>query len=253
MAFPSPTKVIHNTVYASISPSRPELSTKGRVILITGGGAGLGPVIAEAFATAGSTKIAILGRSLASLESTKTSLESSHPGLTVLPIVADITDGEAVKEAFASVKKQLGPIDVLVSNAAYMPDNATIATAGVAEWWRGMEVNVKGNFNLAQAFLANKAEKGSVVVSFTTGPAHFPGAPMPGWSGYMVSKAAASKVMDYLASENPDVRVHILHPGVLATEMGRKGEEAGLVFPHDDCKLPSSDSDCLTGNCAEWC
>lgn len=50
MAFPTYTKTFHNFSYPSISPTRPELSTAGKVILITGGGSGIGPRITHAFA-----------------------------------------------------------------------------------------------------------------------------------------------------------------------------------------------------------
>ena len=133
MAFPTYTKTFHTKFYDAVSPSRPEVSTVGKVVLVTGGGAGLGPRIVHAFATSGSTKIAILGRTASTLDSTKIEVEAQHPGVKVLTFVADIVDKGAVTAAFESTKKEFGPIDILISNASVLPDAEPIATANIDE------------------------------------------------------------------------------------------------------------------------
>jgi NAD(P)-dependent dehydrogenase (short-subunit alcohol dehydrogenase family) len=97
-----------------------------------------------------------------------------------------------------------------------------------------MEVNVKGNLILSQAFIANSSEK-PTLISINTGGAHAPPL-MAGMGGYAVSKIAASKLMDYFGMENPNVRVMTIHPGVLRSAMNDKSMEAGLVLPFDDSK-----------------
>lgn len=250
MAFPSPTKTWHNTSYPSISPTRPQLSADGKVILITGGGIGIGPAVAAAFADAGSKKIAILGRTLKALSATQTALESSHPGLTVLPLVADVTDPIAVNIAFKTARQRLGPVDVLVSSAGYMADKATIAEADIAEWWRGLEVNVKGNMIVAQAFLNNRAAENSTIIAYTTGAAHLPA--LGGFSSYAVSKMSMIKFYDYLAAEYSDVRVFNVHPGVIMTEMGYKALDGGIEFPQDDVSLTAGFTVWVASNESEF-
>ena len=235
MAFPSSTQTWHTTSYPSISPTRPELSVTGKVILITGGGSGLGPHIARAFATAGSTSIALVGRTVSSLETSAAALRSSFPKVNVLTFVADITDKTAIDAAFAETKEKLGPIDILISNAAYMSSPAMVKDGDVNEWWKAFEVNVKGNFLLTQAFLNNMAEK-STILSLTTAGAHIPA--IPSLSSYAASKLAAVKFFDYVAAEYPQVRVVNVHPGILDTAMGGKGREAGMNLPFDDSRLP---------------
>ena len=171
MAFPSYTKTFHTEAYPAISPTRPELSTKGKVVFITGGGSGIGPRITHAFATSGSTKITIIGRTESTLLSTKKEIEAQHPGVKVLTFKADIVDAAAVERAFAETEKEFGPVDILVSNAAYLPDVEPLATANVDEFFRGFEVNVKGTLILSQAFLKHASEK-STLISINTGGAH---------------------------------------------------------------------------------
>jgi NAD(P)-dependent dehydrogenase (short-subunit alcohol dehydrogenase family) len=235
MEFPSPTKTWHTTSYPSISPTRPELSVTGKAILITGGGSGLGPHIARAFATAGSTSIALVGRTLSSLETSAAALRSSFPNIKVLTFVADITDKTAIDAAFAETKDKLGPIDILISNAGYMSNAALVKDSDVTEWWKAFEINVKGNFLLAQAFLNNMAEK-PIIISLTTAGAHIPA--IPSLSSYAASKLAAVKLFDYIAAEYPQIRVINVHPGIMDTAMGGKGREAGMIVPFDDSRLP---------------
>jgi len=237
-SLPSPTNTFHSTAYPAILASRPELSVAGKVVLITGAGSGIGPHVTAAFAVAGARKIALLGRTLSTLQSTQVSLEAEYPGIKIITIVADITDAAAVNKGLAETKEKLGPIDILISNAGYLPTAAPLDTADITEWARGYEVNVLGNFILIQAFLANKATSGATIVNVSTAGIHF-GA-MPTMSGYAVSKMAALSLFDGLAVENPDVRVMNIHPGVLDTVMNAKGREGGVILPFDEMSLPSN-------------
>src|SRR5437899_9505867 len=149
--FPSFTKTWHNTAYAAIDPTRPELSAKGKVVVVTGGGSGIGPVIVDDFAKAGATKIAIIGRTEKSLLATKSSIEEKYPESTVLAGVADVSDAVAVERVFSEIKTQFGAIDILVSNAGYLPNIISVKTTPVDEWFKGYEVNVKGALIVSQA------------------------------------------------------------------------------------------------------
>ncbi|MCJ1295750.1 hypothetical protein MMC34_007314 [Xylographa carneopallida] len=220
IALPSPTKIYHTTTYCAISPSRPELSLSGKVILVTGAGSAIRPYLTSAFAVAGSRKLAFVGRTLSTLESTEASLEAEFPNIDVIAFVAEITDAAAVNKALAETKKKLGRIDILISNAGDFPTVAPLAIADTTEWARGYEVNVLGNLNLIKAFLANRAATGSVFVNVSTVGAHIP--TVPTMSGYAVSKLAARKLFAYMATENPEVRVMNVHPGVMDTAMGER-------------------------------
>ncbi|RFU36003.1 hypothetical protein B7463_g320, partial [Scytalidium lignicola] len=238
MAFPAYTKTMHNKSYPSIDPSRPELSAAGKVVLITGGGAGLGPRFVNSFAKAGATKIAILGRRPGPLEDTKKEIESKYPGVKVLTFVADIADKDSTFKAFAGTKEAFGPIDIFISNAAYLSAPQKIKDADIDDYMKGAEINIKGTLIVSQAFLANAAENANYL-SISTAGIHVPAVPF-GISGYVSTKLAAAKIVEYLALENPNIKVKDFHPGVLPTDMNAKSAKGGLELPLDDIDLPAN-------------
>lgn len=257
---PSPTKTWHNDTYASISPSNPALSVKGKNIIITGGGYGIvrwrhrctsvsGLTLAKgredvlAFAEAGAAEIAILGRKESPLNETKQLAESKFPNTKVTVYVADITDPKPVKTA----AEKIGTWDIMIMNAGYMAKKENMETADLSDWWTTFEVwshnllyrsthqitqtqvNIKGQFILIQAFMPTRG-KNAVVVGTSTGGVVFPEAYSLGHSSYMVSKFAIIKFMQVVATEYPDVHVVTIHPGVIETAMYYKAQLEGLTF-----------------------
>ncbi|KAH0555671.1 hypothetical protein GP486_006383 [Trichoglossum hirsutum] len=234
--FPSPTKTWHTTTYASIDPELPQLSAKGKFVVVTGGGSGVGPAIVRAFARAGAVHIGILGRTKASLVATKRSIESEFPNVAIHVAVADISSESAVNTAFSTFRSLSGgrPVDIFVNNAAYLPDPTPAKDASVDEWWRGYEVNVKGSLILTQAFLNTAVSKDAVLINVSTAGVHVPVQYLPGLSSYSSSKLAAVKLFDYIQQENPGIRVISVHPGVIATEMNTKSAAGGVRLSFDD-------------------
>jgi NAD(P)-dependent dehydrogenase (short-subunit alcohol dehydrogenase family) len=133
--FPSLIENWHNDTYAAIDPTRPEVSMKGKKIIITGGGAGIGRGTVEAFAIAGAASIAITGRRPQPLEETKKYIESKY-SVPVHSFAADVTDAVAMKKVAAEV----GDWDVLVNNAGYLSAPALAKDTDVDEWWKCFEV-----------------------------------------------------------------------------------------------------------------
>lgn len=239
MAFPSPTKTWHSAAYPAIDPSRPALSSAGKNIVVSGGGSGMGPEIAKAFAQSGAASIALLGRTEATLLETKQQIEAKYPSTKVATYVADVISAPALEQALTAHAKAHGKLHVLVANAGYMSSAGSIADSNAEDWWAGFEVNVKGNFNLVRAFLPH-AVSDAVVLSTNTAAAHVPY--FPGMSGYSASKMAGIKVFEYLHHERPEMFVLSIQPGVIQTGMTAKAVEAGVDLPFDDGKS------CLVGH-----
>ncbi|TKA47066.1 hypothetical protein B0A54_02544 [Friedmanniomyces endolithicus] len=230
--YPSLTSEWHDKTYPAIDPKRSELSAKGKTIVISGGGSGIGRGIAQAFALAGASAIAILGRRQALLEETKQLIASEQPGTTVSTHITDVTDSLTVQKA----AREVGQWDVLVSNAGYLSSKAPLVESDEAEWWRSFEINVKGSYNLTKAFMPSRKPH-STIISVNAGSIQVPGPFSAGFSSYNSSKFAVLKMFEILAVENPDVHVVSMHPGVVDTEMKRKND---MPSPHMDAvELPS--------------
>jgi NAD(P)-dependent dehydrogenase (short-subunit alcohol dehydrogenase family) len=249
---PSPTKTFHKRTYPSLDPTRPELSAKGKVIVITGGGTGIGAETAKYFAKAGAARIAILGRRQQPLLDTKTVIESEYPSCQVLAIPTDVVNNVQVKDAFAQAAGD-GKINVLVSNAAVLGVQGNIATLSVEKWMEGIVINLQGNFNVTKAFL-EYAAKDSVIIETNSAAAHITVAPR--FSVYNVSKAATARFYDSLAFENPKLSVFSVQPGAVDTDMSKesgykpksetdgewafKGEGGDVLGERDEANLPAS-------------
>lgn len=141
LPFPSFTKTWHNASYPSIDPSNPSLSAKGKKIIITGGGSGIGVGTVWSFAKANAAAVAILGRTESALKATKDSVEAQFLHTSVLPVVTDIADEDSVRTAAARIKAEFGEWDVLVSNAAHSPTMTTLDKSKTVDWFRGFEVS----------------------------------------------------------------------------------------------------------------
>ncbi|KAK2063066.1 NAD(P)-binding protein [Colletotrichum caudatum] len=239
MSLPSPTETYRTKTYQHISPPRAELSTKGKHAFISGGGSGIGAAISQSLAKSGISSLGIMGRSAKSLGDTKAAIESLNRETKVYLYAADLTDAEATSEALASFSESIGgKIDILVANAAYMPDIHSVTDTDPADWWRAFEISVRGNFNLLRAFHPHASPSASVV-HISTAAIHLPH--LLGYSAYRASKIAATKLFEHFHGENPGFFVIQVHPGLIGgTAMSEKFAESveALGAPYDDISLP---------------
>jgi len=234
MNFPSPTKNWHTDTYASLSPTRPEVSVSGKRIVITGGGYGIGRELTKTFAQAGAAEIAILGRTESALVETQTIVTKAYPKTKISYYIADVTNEAAVKKAASA----FGTWNTLVMNAGYLPDSALVRDTNIDEFWKGYEVNVKGPLITINAFLPTKG-KDAVVVGVSTGGIIFPKPMAATNAGYISSKQAMTNLLEYIAAEEPDVHFVTVHPGVIETAMFVKSK---MPMKPDSCKSKSLNS-----------
>ncbi|CAJ2507087.1 Uu.00g082730.m01.CDS01 [Anthostomella pinea] len=168
------TKQVHRDVYPSLEPTQPELSAKGKTVLITGVSGGIGKWIAESWAIAGASGIVITGRKIDVLEGIATRLRSlAPPGTKVHAQAADITNEASVVALFAAAKEVVGKIDVLINSAGSL-DLGTIGAIDITKFFNDFQVNVLGT----------QAEGAGTVVTMTTAAM---GTVFPGMAGYTAS------------------------------------------------------------------
>lgn len=177
-------------------------------VLITGAGRGYGAVVARRMAADGH-HVAVLGRNRADVEHVAAAIGG-------VPLVADVLDEGALDSAVGTLLADHGPVDTLVNNAGVGGALGLAWELGRDEWWRAVEVNVRGTHNATTAVLPAMLDRGTgrvVNVVSNAGVARWPYG-----SSYAVSKAAVIKYGENLAAElkRGGVAVINYHPGILA-------------------------------------
>jgi NAD(P)-dependent dehydrogenase (short-subunit alcohol dehydrogenase family) len=189
---------------------------RGQVAVVTGGGRGLGCVMAEKLAASGAA-VAVVGRSAQPLEATAQAIQQS--GGRALALVADVADRQAVENMVQTVEQRLGPIDVLVNNAAIMGKIGPLRESDPDAWWEVMDINVRGAFLCSWAALPGMVRRNrGRIINVASDAGLFA---MPYATHYCVSKAAMIRLTDCLAQEAREhgVAVFVIHPGLVRTAM----------------------------------
>ncbi|GAC1568484.1 MAG: SDR family oxidoreductase [Ktedonobacteraceae bacterium] len=188
---------------------------KDKVAVITGGGRGIGRVIAFAFARAGADLV-LAARSLEALEATKTEIESL--GRKVLVVLTDVRSEESVRFLAEQALGYFGHVDILVNNAGITGPTAMLWEVTPAEWEETCAVNVTGPYLCCRAFLPAMIERraGSIIfISSMTGKR-----PLVGRSTYAAGKMALVGLARTLAWETGPygIRVNVVSPGAVEGE-----------------------------------
>jgi NAD(P)-dependent dehydrogenase (short-subunit alcohol dehydrogenase family) len=198
------------SAYQPVRP-RHDRPLEGSVALVTGGGRGLGRVIARALADAGAA-VGVLGRSAGDLDDTVRLVESA--GGIAAAACADVSDERATADAVETLRGRLGPVDVLVNNAGICGPIGPLWDVAPGEWWRTVEVNLRGVFVCARLVLPDMlARRRGRIVNLTSNAGVFR---WPGVSAYAVAKSAVVKFTENLAAElrREGVCAFSFHPGV---------------------------------------
>lgn len=216
------TKTWHDKPYPFISPTRPELSSAGKNVVITGGGTGIGKAIGIAFAQAGAKSVAIIGRRVDRLESAANAIKAVGQSAQVLMETGDVTKRESIEAALKNIVDKVGKIDIFASNAGMLPEEGTVYGYSEAQLRNAFEVNFIGSFNSLQAF-PSLAAPGAKLFNTGSGIGHWAPLPeVPGVFCYAAVKLATLKMFDYFAAENPDIHVVSFQPGIIGTEINPK-------------------------------
>ncbi len=190
----------------------------GQVALVTGGGRGIGRAIALALADAGAA-IAILARSKVEVDETAALITAR--GGRAIGIVADVTDRGGVERAFAETVAHLGPVGILVNNAGSAGPMAPLWEADPDDWWRTIEINLRGPMICAHAALQGMIQRRSGTIVNIGSYAGIRASTGGGFGPYATSKAALVRFTDTLAAATGEhgVRVFTISPGLVHTAM----------------------------------
>jgi len=189
-----------------------------RVVFITGGGTGIGAAMVEAF-VGQKANVAFVDIAAEASKALAARLGASGPAPLFLP--CDLTDIAALEAAMEEVRQRLGPIGILINNAAN-DQRQNVDEASEADWDRAMALNLKHQFFAAQIARRSMRELGGGAIVNFTSTAWMIG--IAKLSIYSAAKAAIVGLTKSLAREfGPDnIRVNAIAPGAVITERQRR-------------------------------
>lgn len=196
-----------------------------RVVVVTGGASGIGLAISQRFAQSGD-RVALLDRQAELARSEADTL--GRAGCKILSAEVDVTNRSQIADAFNLVRRELGPIDVLITSAGV---NARVPflELSVEEWNRVLEINLTGTFHCAQLALPDMIErKWGRIVTISSVSAQLGAA---GMANYVSSKAGVIGLTKALALEfaGQGITVNTIPPSIVITPMGLKSEAEGKL------------------------
>jgi 3-oxoacyl-[acyl-carrier protein] reductase len=221
------------------------------IAVVTGAGRGIGRAIAIDLATRG-CDVALLGKTLASLASSAEAIV--RLGRRAVAIPCDVTLASEVDAAAAKVLADLGVPRVVVANAGVV-HRASVVAMTEAQWDEVLDVNLKGTFLVARAFLPQMlaSKTGRVIaigsISGTIGT--------PQQSAYCAAKWGTVGFVKSLAEElkGSGVQTMCVMPGSVDTDMLKGSGFAPAMQPEDVARtvtfLALDAPDAMNGSCVE--
>ncbi|WP_417688173.1 YciK family oxidoreductase [Pseudidiomarina sp.] len=196
-----------------------DYSLKGKVILVTGAGDGIGKEAALSFAKAGATVI-LLGRTVSKLENVYDEiLAAGGAEPAIVPLDLKGATYTHYQGLCATIVEQFGHLDGLLHNASLLGVLSPFEHIDHGNWHDLMQVNVTAQFLMTQALMPalKKAEHASIV--FTSSGVGRKGRAF--WGPYSVSKFATEGLAQVMADEyeGSNVRINVINPGATRTSM----------------------------------
>jgi NAD(P)-dependent dehydrogenase (short-subunit alcohol dehydrogenase family) len=193
-------------------------SLRGKRVIVTGGGSGIGAGLVEGFVTQGA-RVAFVDVAEADAQALVARLSAAPVPPLFRPL--DLTDLDALQATFATLIGELGGVDILVNNAAN-DDRHSVEEVTPAYWDQRMNVNLRHLFFAAQAVVpAMKAAGGGAIINFGSVSWHLG---LPDLILYQTAKAAIEGLTRSLARDlgRSNIRVNAIVPGNVQTPRQEK-------------------------------
>jgi NAD(P)-dependent dehydrogenase (short-subunit alcohol dehydrogenase family) len=190
-------------------------SLRGQVAFVSGGATGLGEEFVRSLAAQGARVAFVDVNESAGLTLAADVAAQGDPAPVFLP--CDVRDIPALQQAIAAIGETVGPITVLVNNAA-RDDRHKVMGMDLARWDEEMAVNLRHHFFAAQAVVPMMREAGrGSIINLGSISAHIDLVDLP---GYITAKAGIEGLTRTLARElGPwGIRVNCIIPGWVMTE-----------------------------------
>lgn len=204
-----------------------------RVAVVTGGASGIGLGVADEFASNG-YHVAVLDRNGPAADAAADELRTR--GAKAIAVEIDVADRASVDRAFAQIRSDLGPVEILVTSAGIESFDAVLDITA-EKWDRIIAVNLTGTFTCVQAALPDMLAAGwGRIVTISSSSAQ---SGAPNMAHYTASKGGVIALTKALAVElaRSGITVNTIPPSLVDTPMARQAEIDG-DFPGVDVVGP---------------
>lgn len=252
----------HHDRYDAIDPKAAlNQSAAGKVVFIAGASRGIGQATAVAFAEAGVRAVYLAARSEDALIETRDLIAKANPDTACAYSVCDVTVAAEVEAAVADCVAKFGGIDVADANAGYLGPWKKIGASDPEGWWRNWEVNVRGTYHVIRftaphliesaALRAAEGRSGGHLILLSSIGAQLL---MRGASDYQTSKHAINRLCEFVQTDYDEdgIKCFAIHPGGVATDLGRSMPEELHEYLDDAPELAASFAVWLCSGAADW-
>ncbi|KIW29701.1 uncharacterized protein PV07_05493 [Cladophialophora immunda] len=220
------TPTTHHDTYPAIdTKGSPGWDCKGKAMLITGANGGVGRAVVQAYARVGASHIGLgVRRDVSDLVGAvkAAAAQGGHPEPTVTVLLMDLEDRASIAAAAEQLEREWGRLDILISNAAFLPPFEPLLEGNEADYWHAWEINIRGTYWTAKAFLPLLLGCGGdkTFVAISSLGAHIL---TPGASSYQTTKFAIVRFTEFLMQDYGDqgLLAYSMHPASMLTELAK--------------------------------
>jgi NAD(P)-dependent dehydrogenase (short-subunit alcohol dehydrogenase family) len=199
---------------------------QGRVILVSGAGAGIGAEAARTCARFGAT-VVLVGRTQKKLEAVYDAIVAAggpQPAIFVMDFAK--AQGDDYQNLHDGLEQEFGRLDGLLNNASVLGARSPIEHHDIKTWLETIHINLNAPFILTQTLLPLLHKSADPTIVFTSSGVGRKGKAF--WGAYAASKFGTEGLMQTLADEVTDIRVNCINPGATRTAMRK------AAYPGED-------------------
>lgn len=207
---------------------------KDKVVVVTGSTQGLGERFVRDFASKGA-KVCVLGRRLEKAKEVARDINKSINCVTAFAFRCDVSVAEEVEDVMKLITKEIGPIDILINNAAYHRSIRVVDTP-IDEWDKQIAIDLNGVFYCTRAVLPSMLDRsyGKILNISSSAAKHY----FPGFGAYSAAKGGMISFTKTVSEEvkNKNININSIYLGMTNTEYTRKrvGNDKAVTIDLDE-------------------
>jgi len=189
---------------------------RGRLVVITGSGRGIGRAIAQECARNGA-RLILASRTLAELEQSAALVRKAEPGAVVTIAQCDVSSREQVQDLFAKARHEHGPVFAVVCAAGILGEPGLLEDSNLAVWEKTIQINLLGSVYCAHYAIPQMKQLGEGRLVFFSGGGQGPQARR---TAYVASKGAIWRLTESLGAELLESKIYVnaIAPGPVNTK-----------------------------------